>query len=84
MPPLFEQEPLGRAMLTAFAELVRADGGGVVADVGCGPGQVTAYLDSLGLSMLGVGLSPKMVEVAPPQTSRTAVRGGLDDRPGSA
>jgi predicted MFS family arabinose efflux permease len=28
--------PLGRAMLAAFAELIQADGGGPVADLGCG------------------------------------------------
>jgi hypothetical protein len=35
--PAFENDLLGRAMLGACAELVRADGGGPVADVGCGP-----------------------------------------------
>jgi SAM-dependent methyltransferase len=60
---LFAKEPLGRAMLAAFAELVQADDG-PVADLGCGPGQVTAHLDSLGVSAFGVDLSPKMVEIA--------------------
>jgi SAM-dependent methyltransferase len=60
--PLFANDPVGRSMLGAFAELVRT--GGPVADVGCGPGQVTAHLDSLGLSAFGVDLSPKMVEIA--------------------
>ncbi|RSN37950.1 SAM-dependent methyltransferase [Amycolatopsis sp. WAC 01416] len=58
--PLFEQEPISRAMLAAFAEQVR----GPVADVGCGPGHVTAHLASLGLEVTGVDLSPKMIEVA--------------------
>jgi hypothetical protein len=35
-------KPLDRAMLGTFAELVRANGGGPVADLGCGPGRVTA------------------------------------------
>ena len=57
--------PLDRAMLGAFAELVQAeDAGAAVADLGCGPGRVTAHLDSLGLSAFGVDLSPGMVEVA--------------------
>jgi SAM-dependent methyltransferase len=60
--PLFENDAVGRAMLSAFAELVPA--GRPVADIGCGPGQVTAHLDSLGLSAFGVDLSPKMVEIA--------------------
>ncbi len=58
--PLFDQDPVGRSMLAAFAGLVR----GPVADVGCGPGHVTAHLASLGLSISGVDLSPKMVEIA--------------------
>lgn len=61
---LFSKEPLGRAMLAAFAELVRSGGGGPVADVGCGPGHVTAHLDALGVSAFGVDLSPAMVAIA--------------------
>jgi SAM-dependent methyltransferase len=57
-------KPLDRALLAAFAELVRAANRGPVADLGCGPGRVTAYLDSLGLSAFGVDLSPAMVGVA--------------------
>ncbi|MGW4893518.1 class I SAM-dependent DNA methyltransferase [Kitasatospora sp. NPDC004240] len=57
-------KPLERAMLTAFAELVRAGGGGPVADVGCGPGRVTALLHGLGLDVFGIDLSPAMVAVA--------------------
>ncbi|MGX4690501.1 class I SAM-dependent DNA methyltransferase [Streptomyces sp. JNUCC 63] len=55
-------KPLERALLAAFAELVGA--GGQVADLGCGPGRVTAYLDSLGLSVFGVDLSASMLAVA--------------------
>jgi hypothetical protein len=36
-----DEEPYLRAVLALFAELVRASGGGPVADVGCGPGHVT-------------------------------------------
>lgn len=57
-------KPLDRAMLSAFAELVRGAGGGPVADLGCGPGRVTAHLHSLGLDAFGVDLSPEMVTVA--------------------
>lgn len=59
-----ELDPLSRAMLAAFAELVRASGPGQVADLGCGPGRVTAYLNGLGLSAFGVDLSPKMIGLA--------------------
>ncbi|MBB5933143.1 class I SAM-dependent DNA methyltransferase [Streptomyces zagrosensis] len=61
--PVFEDDVVGRAMLVAFARLVRATGG-PVADVGCGPGHVTAFLHSLGLAAFGVELSPGMVAVA--------------------
>ncbi|MCH6160392.1 class I SAM-dependent DNA methyltransferase [Streptomyces marispadix] len=57
-------KPLDRSMLAAFAELVLAAGGGRVADLGCGPGRVTAHLRELGLSVYGVDLSPRMVELA--------------------
>jgi SAM-dependent methyltransferase len=57
-------KPLDRAMITGFAELVRAAGAGQVADVGCGTGRVTAFLDGLGLRASGIDLSPQMVAVA--------------------
>ncbi len=58
--------PLERALLGAFAELVRTngDGPGEVADLGCGPGYVTAHLHGLGLKAFGVDASPVMVELA--------------------
>ncbi|GAA3467605.1 hypothetical protein [Nonomuraea roseola] len=37
-----ELDPLSRAMLAAFTETVRTAGRRAVADVGCGPGRVTA------------------------------------------
>lgn len=46
--PPSELDPLSRSMLTAFAELVQASGLGPVADLGCGPGKVTAHLAGLG------------------------------------
>src|SRR4051812_7044338 len=56
--------PLDRAMLGAFADFVRADGGGPVADLGCGPGHVTSLLHSLGLDASGVDLSARMIAIA--------------------
>ncbi|MGW7053992.1 class I SAM-dependent methyltransferase [Streptomyces sp. NPDC054887] len=56
--------PLDRAMLGAFAEAVGAGGGGRVADLGCGPGHVTAHLHELGLAAFGVDASPAMIELA--------------------
>ncbi len=64
VPSPAELDPVSRAMLGAFADSVRERGGGVVADVGCGPGFVTAYLAERGLSVTGVDLSPAMVGLA--------------------
>jgi SAM-dependent methyltransferase len=57
-------EPYLRAALALFAELVHADGGGPVADVGCGPGHVTAHLHQLGVDAFGIDLSPAMIDLA--------------------
>lgn len=62
--PPAEMGVLARAMLAAFAEHVRADHTGPVADLGCGPGRVTAHLADLGVTAFGVDLSPKMIELA--------------------
>ncbi|MFI7070857.1 class I SAM-dependent DNA methyltransferase [Micromonospora sediminicola] len=57
-------EPFQRGILGLFAELVRAQESGPVADMGCGPGRITAHLHGLGLDAFGVDLSPAMIEVA--------------------
>ncbi|MDX2542423.1 class I SAM-dependent methyltransferase [Streptomyces sp. WI04-05B] len=59
-----ELDPLSRAMLTAFAEALRVADAGPVADLGCGPGKVTAHLAGLGVPAFGVDLSPRMIELA--------------------
>ncbi|KRF18324.1 class I SAM-dependent methyltransferase [Nocardioides sp. Soil796] len=59
-----EELPFFRAMLTAYAELVLADGGGEVMEVGSGPGETTAFLHDRGLSISGLDLSPEMVRIA--------------------
>ncbi|WP_329575005.1 class I SAM-dependent methyltransferase [Kitasatospora sp. NBC_01250] len=56
--------PYLRAALALFADLVHATGGGPVADVGCGPGHITAHLDELSLDAFGIDLSPAMIDVA--------------------
>ncbi|AXE87840.1 class I SAM-dependent methyltransferase [Streptomyces sp. Go-475] len=53
---------LDRGLLAGFAELVGA--GGEVADLGCGPGRVTAYLAARGLSVFGLDLSESMLAIA--------------------
>jgi SAM-dependent methyltransferase len=55
-------KPLDRALLGAFAELVR--GAGRVADIGCGPGHVAGYLAGLGVPVVGIDLAPAMVTAA--------------------
>ncbi|MEV4319367.1 class I SAM-dependent methyltransferase [Actinocrispum sp. NPDC049592] len=59
-----DAKPFDRAMLAAFADLVRVEDSGPVADLGCGPGRVTAHLAGLGLTVFGVDLSSEMVAVA--------------------
>jgi SAM-dependent methyltransferase len=44
--------------------MVRVQGGGTVADVGCGAGRITAHLRQLGVGAFGIDLSPGMIEVA--------------------
>lgn len=56
------EAPLDRAVIAGFAELVGKDG--TVADLGCGPGRVTGYLASLGLSVFGLDLSESMLAIA--------------------
>lgn len=58
------QAPYLRSALALFAELVHTAGGGPVADVGCGPGHVTAHLHGLGVDTVGIDLSPAMIEIA--------------------
>ncbi|HEX7309014.1 class I SAM-dependent methyltransferase [Lentzea sp.] len=57
---LLDGLPHLRAALRLFAEEVS----GPVADVGCGPGDVTARLHGLGVDAFGIDLSPAMVALA--------------------
>ncbi|MET8942127.1 class I SAM-dependent methyltransferase [Streptomyces sp. NPDC004542] len=56
--------PLDRTLITAFAELVTANGPAPVADLGSGPGHVAARLHDLGVPVFGVDVSPAMVALA--------------------
>ncbi|MGW4409222.1 class I SAM-dependent DNA methyltransferase [Nonomuraea sp. NPDC004702] len=67
-----DTKPLDRAMLGAFAELVQGPDAGEVADLGCGPGRVTAHLHALGVNAFGIDLSPRMIDVA--RRSHTGLR----------
>jgi SAM-dependent methyltransferase len=55
-------KPFDRALLDRFADRVR--GRGVVLDLGCGPGHVARYLHRRGVKVVGVDLSPGMIETA--------------------
>ncbi|TDU05700.1 methyltransferase family protein [Streptomyces sp. 846.5] len=59
-----DDKPYLRAALALFAEAVHDAGGGPVADLGCGPGHVTAHLHRLGVDAFGIDVSPGMVDVA--------------------
>ncbi|MCF2531794.1 class I SAM-dependent methyltransferase [Yinghuangia soli] len=59
-----ETHPFSRNMIGTFAELVRGTGNLRAADVGCGPGHLTAMLHGLGLDAFGLDLSPGMVDHA--------------------
>ena len=55
-------KPLDRHLLNRLAEDVR--GHGLVADLGCGPGHVARYLHDQGVRILGIDLSPRMIDSA--------------------
>lgn len=61
---LLGKSPYLRANLALFADLIRRAGGGPVADIGCGPGHVTAHLHAAGVEAFGIDLSPEMVAIA--------------------
>lgn len=63
LPDLRAETRLDQAMLATFAELV-TEALGPVADLGCGAGRITAHLDSLGVEVFGVDLSPAMIDLA--------------------
>ncbi|TVZ01557.1 class I SAM-dependent methyltransferase [Trebonia kvetii] len=52
-------KPLDRALLSCLAE--QAGDGSPVADLGCGPGHVTAWLVEHGVAAVGIDLSPVMI-----------------------
>src|SRR5258708_41019 len=58
----FDHKPLDRQLLDRFADQVRDKGR--ACDLGCGPGQVARYLKSSGVDVMGIDLSPQMVEQA--------------------
>ena len=57
-----DHKPLDRHLLNRFAE--ETAGRGPVADLGCGPGHVAAYLAARGVDVIGIDLSPGMIAEA--------------------
>lgn len=57
-----DAKPFDRKMLDWFVE--RSGPVGPICDLGCGPGQVAAYVHSLGFEACGIDLSPEMVHHA--------------------
>ncbi|WGW11624.1 methyltransferase domain-containing protein [Saxibacter everestensis] len=58
------QKPLDRSLLSAFIELAGPSPEHPIADLGCGPGRVAGYLNSLGAEVFGIDLSPGMIAAA--------------------
>ena len=57
-----EHKPLDREWLTRFA--IEVGTPGPICDMGCGPGHVARYLHEQGAHVLGIDLSPGMIEEA--------------------
>lgn len=57
-----KEKPKDRELLDSFAEIVGEEA--FVADLGCGPGQVAAYLAGRGLNPVGVDISEGMIKEA--------------------
>lgn len=55
-------KPLDRELLNRFAGRVKE--GGVICDLGCGPGHVARYLSERNVQVCGLDLSTHMVEIA--------------------
>lgn len=75
LPDLTVEAPLDRAVLAAFVEMA-AESGGLVADIGCGTGRVTAYLVDAGLTVVGLDLSLGMVREARPDLALAVAHAG--------
>ena len=76
------EAPVDRSVLTAFIDLLAAGTSGRVADVGCGPGRVTALLAAHGLDVVGLDVSVPMLTAA--RTAHPDIdfeEGRLDDLP---
>lgn len=67
-------KPFDRALLDRFARQVRDRG--LVLDLGCGPGHVARYLHERKVDVVGVDVSPGMIEAARDRTPQIEFRVG--------
>ncbi len=67
-------KPLDRALLTALIE--QTEGAAPIADLGCGPGHVTAWLADQGVTAVGIDLSPEMIAISREEHPRVEFREG--------
>ena len=58
----FDHKPFDRMVLKRFVEETK--GRGLVCDLGCGPGEVAAFLHTLGSDVIGVDISDGMISKA--------------------
>jgi ubiquinone/menaquinone biosynthesis C-methylase UbiE len=58
------EHPIDRSLLVVFVDLVKRHSIARVADVGCGPGRVAAFMADHGLDVVGVDPSQAMLAVA--------------------
>ena len=56
--------PIDQSLLVAFTELIKRGRVVRVADIGCGPGRVAAFLAARGLDAVGVDVAQAMIAVA--------------------
>jgi SAM-dependent methyltransferase len=56
-----DHKPLDRALLGTLVE--QTGTGAAIADIGCGPGHVAAWIHAAGAPAVGIDLSPAMVDV---------------------
>jgi len=71
--------PVDRAVLDAC--LTRGEPGGLTFDLGCGPGQVAAYLAERGREVIGLDSSSHMVRIAAARSNRVRFTCGDIRRP---
>jgi SAM-dependent methyltransferase len=76
-----DRKPVDRALLALVADEVARAGGGAIADLGSGPGQIGAHLRDRGATVVAVDLAPNMVAIARRRLGLPAAAGSLTALP---